>query len=162
MKKSNRSKPNKANVLNSVFGSLLLSLPTIPLIAVAQPSQVLNPCPKIYYEEPFKSRNLVPEGCPPSAATHRLRGTTDPLTVNQQPSDPVAGQRTPGLPRANPTPNAIVPTDAPTTPGRVVPTPSQQRTQRFSMETNHEISTANNLPPSFNIFIASKTIICPA
>ncbi len=125
MKRSNGSKPNKARVLNSVFGGLLLGLPTIPLAAVAQPSQVLNPCPKIYYEEPFNNRNLVPEGCPPNAVTQRLRGTNDPLTVNQQPSDTVAGQRSPGLPGGNLTPNAIVPADAPTTPGRVVPTPSQ-------------------------------------
>lgn len=125
MKRVEGSKPNKARVLNSIFGSLLLSLPTIPLAAVAQPSQALNPCPKIYYEEPFNSRNSVPEGCPPNAATQRLGGTTNPLTVNQQESDTVAGQRTPCLPGANRTPNAIVPADAPTTPGRVVPTPSQ-------------------------------------
>lgn len=124
MNRSNGSKPIKARVLNSIFGGLVLSLPAIPLAAVAQLSPVLNPCPRIYYEEPFNSRNLVPEGCPPNAATQRLRGTIDPLRV-QQPSDTVAGQRSPGLPGANLTPNAIVPADAPTTPRQVVPTPSQ-------------------------------------
>lgn len=128
MKSSNGSKPIKARVLSNIFGGLLLGLPAIPLVAVAQSSPVLNPCPRIYYEEPFNSRNLVPEGCPPNAATQRLRAgssTIDPLTVNQQPSDTVAGQRSPGLPGANRTPNAIVPADAPTTPAQVVPTPSQ-------------------------------------
>ncbi|MBD2595355.1 hypothetical protein H6G74_13590 [Nostoc spongiaeforme FACHB-130] len=27
----------------------------------------INPCPRIYYEEPFNSRNVVPQGCPPNA-----------------------------------------------------------------------------------------------
>lgn len=129
MKSSNESKPIKGRVLRNVFGGLLLSLPAIPLAAVAQSSPVLNPCPRIYYEEPFNSRNLVPEGCPPNAATQRLRAgssTTAPLTV-QQPSDTVAGQNSPALPGANRTPNAIVPADAPTTPEQVVPTPNQPR-----------------------------------
>lgn len=129
MKRSNRSKPTKATrVLSNVFGGLLFALPATPLVAEAQQfSPVLNPCPKIYYEEPFNSRNLVPEGCPANEATQRLRaaGTADPLTLNQQPSDTVAGQRSPGLPGANRTPKAIVPADAPTTPAQVVPTPGQ-------------------------------------
>ncbi len=132
MKRANRSKPNKASVLSSVFGGLLLSLPTIPLVAVAQPSQVLNPCPKIYYEEPFNSRNLVPEGCPPNAVTQRIRGTS-PTT------DTVAGESSSDEPGANLTPDRIVPADAPTTPGRVVPTPSQPK-----------VGVRGNLPATTN------------
>ncbi len=118
MNKANSSKPSKAKLVRNICGGLILSLPTIPLVAVAQPSPVLNPCPKIYYEEPFNSRNLVPEGCPPNAVTQRIRATS-PTT------DTVAGESSSGEPGANLTPNAIVPADAPTTPGRVVPTPSQ-------------------------------------
>ncbi|WP_427162739.1 hypothetical protein ACQFX9_15095 [Aliinostoc sp. HNIBRCY26] len=33
----------------------------------------LNPCPRIYYEEPFNSRNVVPQGCPPNALTQQLQ-----------------------------------------------------------------------------------------
>lgn len=40
-------------------------------------------------------------------------------TLNQQPSDTVAGERSPGLPGANLTPDRIVPADAPTTPAQV-------------------------------------------
>ncbi|MDB9374521.1 hypothetical protein [Nodularia sphaerocarpa] len=32
----------------------------------------LNPCPGIYYEEPFNTQNVVPEGCPPNALTQQL------------------------------------------------------------------------------------------
>ncbi|AFY49864.1 hypothetical protein Nos7524_4094 [Nostoc sp. PCC 7524] len=32
----------------------------------------INPCPKIYYEEPYNSRNVVPQGCPPNAFTQQL------------------------------------------------------------------------------------------
>jgi hypothetical protein len=32
----------------------------------------INPCPRIYYEEPFNSRNIVPQGCPPNAFTQQL------------------------------------------------------------------------------------------
>jgi len=31
----------------------------------------VNPCPRIFYEEPFNSRNLVPAGCPPNAFSQR-------------------------------------------------------------------------------------------
>lgn len=128
MKKLNQIKLSKTGIFSTVFGGLLIGFPTIPLAATAQTSQVLNPCPKIYYEEPFNSRNLVPEGCPPNKATQEYRaasGTIDPITLNQQPGDTVAGQNLPTEPGANLTPSAIVPADAPTTPAQVVPTPSQ-------------------------------------
>lgn len=32
----------------------------------------LNPCPGIYYEEPYNTRNVVPPGCPPNAITQQL------------------------------------------------------------------------------------------
>jgi len=70
----NRIQPKKAGIVGTVFGGLLIGLPAIPLVAVAQPSQVLNPCPRIYYEEPYNSTRLSPEGCPPNAATRILQG----------------------------------------------------------------------------------------
>ncbi|MEA5505031.1 hypothetical protein VB735_18350 [Halotia wernerae UHCC 0503] len=33
----------------------------------------INPCPRIYYEEPFNNRNVVPQGCPPNAHTQQLQ-----------------------------------------------------------------------------------------
>jgi hypothetical protein len=34
-----------------------------------QTSPSLNPCPSIYYQEPFNSTRVVPQGCPANAAT---------------------------------------------------------------------------------------------
>jgi hypothetical protein len=41
----------------------------------------INPCPRIYYEEPFNSRNVVPQGCPPNALTQQLQ--TQGMTPSQ-------------------------------------------------------------------------------
>jgi len=76
MHKNNKIQPKK--IVGAVFGSLLIGIPAIPLVASAQGSQVLNPCPKIYYEEPFNSTRLAPEGCPPNAATRIVQGQGTP------------------------------------------------------------------------------------
>jgi hypothetical protein len=67
-------------------------LATLSSIATAAPTSALNPCPGIYYEEPHNSQRIVPEGCPPNAAT-RLRneqGQTlfTPLTTQTKPIQP--------------------------------------------------------------------------
>lgn len=116
MNKVSQLNSKNTGLLGAIFGGLLISVPATPIAASAQ-NAVLNPCPRIYYEEPFNSRNLVPEGCPPNAITQQL-------TVKQQPGDVVAGERAQDLPGANLTPNRIVPADAPTTPAQVAPTPS--------------------------------------
>ncbi|PMB44947.1 hypothetical protein CEN39_27665 [Fischerella thermalis CCMEE 5201] len=74
MNPQNLKLKNKKGLLGSIFGGLLIGLPIIPFAASAAPSSVLNPCPRIFYEEPHNNRVLVPEGCPPNAATLRLRG----------------------------------------------------------------------------------------
>ncbi|MEA5516450.1 hypothetical protein [Nodularia sp. UHCC 0506] len=58
-------------------------------------SLAINPCPGIYYEEPFNNQNVVPEGCPPNALTQQLLGqgidpsraipARPPVTVIQPP-----------------------------------------------------------------------------
>jgi hypothetical protein len=48
--------------LSVVIGSL--SLP-----AMAQTTSLTNPCPGIYYEEPYNQLLVVPNSCPPNAAT---------------------------------------------------------------------------------------------
>ncbi|MBF2075051.1 MAG: hypothetical protein IGS50_15010 [Synechococcales cyanobacterium C42_A2020_086] len=47
----------------------------VPGAGLAVPSP-LNPCPGIYYEEPFNSTRIVPPGCPANAATQRI-GASD-------------------------------------------------------------------------------------
>lgn len=44
----------------TIAGGLFLSLPVLASAA----SYSLNPCPGIYYEEPFSSTRIVPQGCP--------------------------------------------------------------------------------------------------
>lgn len=78
----------KSSFLNTVFGGLLVVLPTISSVALAQ-TPGINPCPRIYYEEPFNSTRRVPDGCPPNAATLQETGqspTTATPVPNQLPS----------------------------------------------------------------------------
>lgn len=85
--------------LSAIFGSLLIGAPVATEVASAQAT---NPCPGIYYEEPFASRVLVPQGCPPNAATERQEG------MRSSRFEPVAPQTTTtpesDLPRTVPAP----------------------------------------------------------
>jgi hypothetical protein len=64
-------------LFGAMCGGLLITLPAIPQ-AVAQQSVAqqstpkINPCPRIFYEEPHNSRVVVPQGCPANALTQRL------------------------------------------------------------------------------------------
>lgn len=58
--------------LKTILGATFLSLPAILVPAVASHAQTLNPCPRLYYEEPFNTTRSVPQGCPPNAATQTL------------------------------------------------------------------------------------------
>jgi hypothetical protein len=60
-----------------ICGSLVMGLPSISQVAkaqetVQQPTSKVNPCPRIFYEEPHNNRVLVPVGCPPNALTLKL------------------------------------------------------------------------------------------
>jgi len=61
--------------------------------AIAAP---LNPCPKIYYEEPFNSNYLVPQGCPQNAATQKFRSSEAPTVFPNRVTP--SGQSTPQQP----------------------------------------------------------------
>ncbi len=50
-----------------------------PLSQSTQASPYLNPCPGIYYEEPFNSTRIVPPGCPANAATLNQQGQVQPI-----------------------------------------------------------------------------------
>ena len=87
------------NPFYSLIGSVV-SLATVASAAVAQTapvrSSVLNPCPRIYYEEPHNSSRVVPQGCPPNAATRLLEQERLPssATLPQvQPAQPVPQQQ---------------------------------------------------------------------
>jgi hypothetical protein len=78
-----------ARILGMLCGGLALGVP-IELFASSASASPLNPCPAIYYEEPFNTMYAVPQGCPPNAATQRL--------LQQQ-----------GVPPAAPTPGTTLP-----------------------------------------------------
>lgn len=60
-------------IAGTTIGSVLLGFSIAP-VASAQTYRVLNPCPGLYYEEPFNTVYAPPEGCPPNAATQGLTG----------------------------------------------------------------------------------------
>lgn len=67
----------KPQILGIICGGLIMSLPAISQVAMAQKivqplTPKVNPCPGIFYEEPHNYRVLVPVGCPPNAFTLRL------------------------------------------------------------------------------------------
>lgn len=84
-------------LFGTLVGGSLIGLSGIPLAASAAPTSLLNPCPGIYYEEPFNNTHLVPQGCPPNAATQRLSEGQAP---NQQ-TNVITPSRT-RIPRAQP------------------------------------------------------------
>ncbi|MEP0914429.1 hypothetical protein NDI45_26350 [Leptolyngbya sp. GB1-A1] len=67
----NRMSMKNIVVAGTLAGSALASLAALfaPPKAVAAP---LNPCPGIYYEEPFNSTRISPQGCPPNVAAQEL------------------------------------------------------------------------------------------
>lgn len=76
---SNSQKFRKsAEILAALCGGLLMSVPALaqtPIPVTPQPTSVgkVNPCPRIFYEEPHNSRVLVPQGCPPNALTQQVQ-----------------------------------------------------------------------------------------
>ncbi|MEH1837884.1 MAG: hypothetical protein V7L20_03735 [Nostoc sp.] len=66
-----------AELFGAICGGFLITLPAIPQALAQQsvPQQStpkVNPCPRIFYEEPHNSQVVVPQGCPPNALTQRL------------------------------------------------------------------------------------------
>lgn len=72
----NRSQ--KVRALQRVLSSFAIAVPFLPLATYAvpnRPNPKRNPCPKIYYEEPYNNKLIVPFGCTPNAATTRWKKT---------------------------------------------------------------------------------------
>ncbi|MGH1393410.1 MAG: hypothetical protein ACRAVC_05160 [Trichormus sp.] len=67
----------------------------------------VNPCPRIYYEEPFNSRNVVPQGCPPNAFTQQLQARGINAEQMIPPRPPVSVTQPP-LPREQQQPSAKI------------------------------------------------------
>ncbi|MEM9923271.1 MAG: hypothetical protein AAF915_05870 [Cyanobacteria bacterium P01_D01_bin.50] len=86
--------------LKKIVSGFAIVLPLLPLTAYAvpnRPNPKRNPCPKIYYEEPYNNKLIVPVGCTPNAATARWKKTGEavdqsinviPTTTNVKPVQP--------------------------------------------------------------------------
>jgi hypothetical protein len=61
-----------AQLLGAIFGALLISAPAIAQVVTQESTPKINPCPRIFYEEPHNTRVVVPQGCPPNELTQRL------------------------------------------------------------------------------------------
>ncbi|MBD2208796.1 hypothetical protein H6G27_02785 [Nostoc linckia FACHB-104] len=101
---SNSQKFRKsAEFLAALCGGLLMSVPALaqtPIPVTPQPSSLgkVNPCPRIFYEEPHNSRVLVPQGCPPNALTQQVQsqGTVPNNSATSSPSNTGVGGEAPG------------------------------------------------------------------
>lgn len=73
MNRSSQNIRKYAQLLGTICGGVLISLPVIPLAALAQQTTPkVNPCPRIFYEEPHNNRVMVPQGCPPNALARTM------------------------------------------------------------------------------------------
>ena len=68
-------------VLGSLAGVALFS----SVSKAATPTSAVNPCPGIYYQEPYNRLLVVPQGCPPNAMMPQLGSEQSPLPEDQQP-----------------------------------------------------------------------------
>lgn len=106
-----------AELFSAMCGGLLITLPAIPQ-AVAQQSQSvsqqstpkINPCPRIFYEEPHNSRVVVPQGCPANALTQRLaaQGLLPANPSQEQTRLGVGGEASQGTPSSTVNPNPSI------------------------------------------------------
>jgi hypothetical protein len=93
--------------LTIVIGSLV----RFPLPAMAQTTSLTNPCPRIYYEEPYNQRLILPASCPPNAATkaQSQQSQLPTLSPNAMPANTTPVNTMPQLlPGVEPTPIATV------------------------------------------------------
>lgn len=94
------------SLIGAFCGSLLAGVAGIPEAASAQSLRALNPCPGIFYQEPWNSRVLVPQGCSPNAFTQQMGiGISQPaLPLNNN----VPTTTQPPLPENQASPMAIL------------------------------------------------------
>ncbi len=68
--------------INHLLAPLSIVIGSLSLPAMAQTTSLTNPCPKIYYEEPYNQRLVVPASCPPNAATTSQNQQSQLPTLN--------------------------------------------------------------------------------
>ncbi len=71
----------------SIVSGSLISFAAWPSFAQTTSTSAVNPCPKIYYEEPHNSQRPAPQGCPPNAA-NQLQNAQVPVAPLMTQSPP--------------------------------------------------------------------------
>ncbi|MDY6782735.1 MAG: hypothetical protein SW833_09355 [Cyanobacteriota bacterium] len=93
------------SLAGTICGSLLVGVPLLPKVASAQSVRPLNPCPGLFYQEPWNNRISVPDGCPPNGYIQR-RGMTNPTRPDRVPAattqPPLPEQRNSAVARVEP------------------------------------------------------------
>ncbi|MHC5735076.1 hypothetical protein [Nostoc sp.] len=87
-----------AELFGVICGGLLISMPAIPQAVAQESTPKINPCPRIFYEEPHNNQVVVPQGCPPNALTQRLAAQgllPVPATPSQEQTNLGVGGETP-------------------------------------------------------------------
>ncbi|BAY16719.1 hypothetical protein NIES21_25500 [Anabaenopsis circularis NIES-21] len=111
-------------------------------------ASAINPCPRIFYEEPFNSRNVVPQGCPPNA-----------FSQGQQPQGNISNQGVPVTPQSSTsgtiTPQTTVPSQGETS-SQGVPVTPQSSTSGTT--TNQTPSVSQQQTPSTTIALANGKV----
>lgn len=156
---NNLSNLKNIGLLGAIVGGVLISLPATILEASAAPFSTLskvNPCPGIYYEEPYNSTRMVPQGCPPNAAAQMGRGgqmpsrqmtpVTSPANVSQP---PLPAERSDAVARIQPT-NGTVDVRLKNNTDAVVSYQAVGHTDRRYMSGGEEI-VLQNLPTPITI-----------
>ncbi|GBE95296.1 hypothetical protein [Nostoc cycadae] len=111
-------------------------------------ASAINPCPRIFYEEPFNSRNVVPQGCPPNA-----------FSQGQQPQGNISSQGVPVTPQSSTsgtiTPQTTVPSQGETSSQGVPVTPQSSTSGTI---TNQTPSVSQQQTPSTTIALANGKV----
>ncbi|MBD2523589.1 hypothetical protein [Nostoc sp. FACHB-133] len=149
MKRQNFRK--SAELFGAICGGLMISLPVIPQ-AIAQQSvgqestPKINPCPRIFYEEPHNSRVVVPQGCPPNALTQRL------AAQGLLPTSPTPSQEQTRLGVGGESPETGV------TPPRPAPGDQTQQPSPGAVSTDQPRQLQPRQTPSATIALANGTV----
>ncbi|MBD6617593.1 hypothetical protein FNW02_17600 [Komarekiella sp. 'clone 1'] len=147
-----------AELLGAICGGLLISLPAIPQAAIAQQSTPkVNPCPRIFYEEPHNSRVIVPQGCPPNAFTQQrqAQGVTSSQEV---PSQQVPITTQPVAPEQSVSSPQVPTTTQPPAPEQGVSVSPQVPTRTQSPAPEQGVSVS---PPTSQSSIPGQGVLSP-
>lgn len=149
MEINSRKFRKSAELFAAMCGSLLMSVPVLAQTPVTpQPSSAgkVNPCPKIFYEEPHNSRVLVPQGCPPNALTQQVQSQGTLPDNSAVPATPSANQTgVGGEAPATRTSSAVNPNP------RILTEPSYNRSQQNTQtESSTTYSTPQQVPTQQN------------